>query len=140
VKEEMFHAIYEKFSQREAWRLFDDVLPALELARSRNLKLGVISNWDERLKSLLEQLGLISWFDLVLVSGEFGAHKPDPKIFQHAAMHFQVGPGEVLHIGDSEREDIAGATQAGLQARKIMRHGKSESLVDLLQPYLPAIA
>jgi REG-2-like HAD superfamily hydrolase len=140
VKEEMFHAIYERFSQREAWRLFDDVLPALELARSRNLKLGIISNWDERLKSLLEQLGLISWFDLVLVSGEFGAHKPDPKIFQHAARHFQVEAEEVLHIGDSEREDIAGATQAGLQARKIIRLGKSESLVDLLLPYLPAMA
>src|SRR5262245_57124078 len=65
VKEEMFHAIYYRFAQAAAWHLFEDVIPALESGKSRGLKFGIISNWDERLRPLLHELKLLNWFNVV---------------------------------------------------------------------------
>src|SRR5215475_3144489 len=53
-----FAALYDRFAEPTAWRVFDDVLPALESLTNRGVKLGLISNWDERLKPLLARLRL----------------------------------------------------------------------------------
>jgi putative hydrolase of the HAD superfamily len=131
VKEEMFRAIYDRFAQPTAWHLFDDVIPALEFAKSRNLKLGIISNWDERLRPLLRELDLLRWFDVVIVSVEVEAHKPDTKIFQAAAKTLELNSREIFHIGDSETEDVIGANHANMQARKIDR--KQSTLLQLIE-------
>ncbi|HXR07525.1 MAG TPA: HAD family hydrolase [Candidatus Acidoferrum sp.] len=47
-----FPALYAAFSSPSAWRVYDDVLPCLEQWRRRGLKLGAISNWDDRLRPL----------------------------------------------------------------------------------------
>src|SRR5262245_21359708 len=51
--ETLFPELYKRFGQAAAWRTFDDVAPSLERLRRRGLKLGIISNWDERLRPLL---------------------------------------------------------------------------------------
>ena len=132
VTEEMFHSIYERFAQPSAWHLFEDVIPALQFAKSRGLKLGIISNWDERLKPLLERFHLVHRFDSVIVSVEVAAHNPESRIFLEAAQALDSPAEESLHIGDSEREDVLGATEAGMQARKIDRQ-RNESLLEILQ-------
>ena len=60
-----FPELYEQFAKREAWRLFDDVLPALDALASRDIKLGVISNWDERLRGLLRRCSWSAPVELV---------------------------------------------------------------------------
>ncbi len=122
----MFDAIYDRFSEPRCWRIYDDVLPALEQLKSRGLRLAVISNWDDRLLPLLDRLGLARHFDAIFVSALVGAHKPSPKIFHHAAEHLCVSPCEVLHIGDSEGEDVAGARNAGFEAKRIRRSKTAE--------------
>ena len=134
IAEHVFHAIYHQFAQAESWRIYHDVLPVLQWARDRNLKLAVISNWDERLKTLLEQLGLAHWFDLILISAELGFHKPDPAIFKIAADRFNIPPHEMLHIGDSEQEDLKGAASAGMHSILIDRR-KNITLTSLIQRF-----
>src|SRR5436853_568573 len=80
-----FGELYELFAEPAVWRIFEDVRPALDTLAAAGLKLGVISNWDERLRPLLGRLGLIRYFGAVLVSGEVGCVKPQPAIFQQAA-------------------------------------------------------
>jgi putative hydrolase of the HAD superfamily len=126
VTANMFDAIYERFSEQRCWRIYEDVLPAVEQLKSRGLRLAVISNWDDRLVPLLEQLGLARHFEDIFVSASVGAHKPSPKIFHHAATQLGLAPTEVLHIGDSEAEDVAGARGAGFGARRIRRSGAVE--------------
>lgn len=126
VSTKMFDAIYERFSESRCWRIYDDVLPALEQLKSRGLRLAVISNWDDRLAPLLQSLGLANHFDAIFASAVIGAHKPSPGIFHHAATQLQVTPAEILHIGDSQNEDIVGARTAGFQARRIRRSGATE--------------
>ena len=116
VSPELFEAIYNRFAQPKAWLIYDDVIPTLQTLEQAGLKLAVISNWDERLVPLLERLGLATYFDEIVVSASLRAHKPDPRIFTHAAARLQVAPGRIFHVGDSESEDVAGARAAGFSA------------------------
>jgi putative hydrolase of the HAD superfamily len=98
-----FPDLYEHFAQPQAWRIFDDVLPALRKLASANLRLAVISNWDERLRPLLDRLELGKYFQTIIVSCEIGAAKPSPLIFEAAAKNLQLPPASILHVGDDFR-------------------------------------
>jgi len=123
-----FDAIYGRFATAATWRLFDDVLPAFAALKSRGLKLGAISNWDERLRPLLDELRLSRCFDVIVVSCDTGRVKPDPEIFLTAARQLGVPLGSILHVGDSAREDFAGAQAAGMRAVLVDRAGASPGL------------
>ena len=109
---ELFHC----FTEPRAWRIYDDVVPTLHGLRGRGLKLGVISNWDERLKPLLGRLGLGRCFDVVVVSCDVGVTKPSPRVFQASAEQLGLEAGTILHIGDDPVNDFHGARPAGFQA------------------------
>lgn len=121
LPEGCFTAIYERFAEPDAWRVFDDVLPTLDRLAKRGVRLGVVSNWDERLEPLLERLRLRGCFEAVVVSCHAGFTKPSPEIFQLAAGRLVLAPAAVLHVGDSRTEDVTGARSAGLHARLIRR-------------------
>ena len=74
-----FAELYEEFSKPAAWHVYEDVRPCLERLRQAGYKLGIISNWDERLRPLLKALGLDRYFDAIIISCEAGHHKPAPK-------------------------------------------------------------
>lgn len=69
---------------------------------------------------------------LVLVSEAVRAYKPDPRPFQAALEALGLAPAEVLHVGDSELDDVAGARAAGLAVAWINRDGRPR------RPGLPA--
>ena len=133
-----FPELYERFAQAAAWRIYPDVEPTLGALAGRGLKLGVISNWDDRLRPLLSALGLADSFETIIVSCEAGASKPATAIFQKAAEQLGVPPHTILHVGDSFAMDVEGARTAGLKAVQIERkappaqHGQITSLGDLL--------
>lgn len=117
----LFADLYARFAGTEVWRLYDDVVPALETLHTSGLRLGVISNWDERLRPLLRALKLERYFEVIVVSREFGQHKPAPAIFQHALRQLGLPGKAVLHVGDRASEDVEGAKRAGLQVVRIDR-------------------
>lgn len=121
LPEGYFAAVYERFAEPDAWRIFDDVLPTLEALNQRGIRLAVISNWDERLEPLLEWQGLRGHFEVVVVSCRAGFTKPSPEIFRLAVERLALAPEAVLHIGDSRAEDLHGSRAAGLHARLIHR-------------------
>lgn len=122
-----FPALYERFAQADAWRVYDDVLPALDWFRRRGFRLGVISNWDDRLRPLLANLGLADRFDTIVVSVEVGRPKPAPEIFRWAATALGLDPATILHVGDSPAEDFSGATSAGFRAVLLQRGARAGS-------------
>lgn len=136
--EACFAAIYRRFACASAWRVFDDALPALAQLKEQGCKLGIISNWDERLRPLLQELGLAKWFDAVAISHEVGHGKPSHQIFHHAAGLLLLPPGSILHVGDSEREDAAGARAAGFQAIVVERRSTSARAISSLGALLQA--
>src|SRR5207249_4810939 len=104
------------FAEAEAWRIYDDVLPALDALASKGIPLAVISNWDERLRPLLRQFRLQRYFNTLIVSCEVGSTKPSPVIFEHASKRIGIAPEQILHVGDSLAEDVAGAKAADFRA------------------------
>lgn len=116
-----FPALYERFVEADAWRIFEDVVPALETLATRGFKLGVISNWDERLRELLRSLKLDRHFEAFAISCEVGSCKPSAAIFDHLAATLGVPAKAILHVGDSLELDVAGAKAAGFQALRIDR-------------------
>jgi putative hydrolase of the HAD superfamily len=116
-----FDELFERFAQPGTWRIFPDVLPALEVLASRDLKLGVISNWDERLRPLLGGLKLHDYFQVIVISCEVGFSKPSPVLFEHTARQLGLPLRSILHIGDSPEHDFAGARGAGGQALLLNR-------------------
>ncbi len=118
-----FAELYDHFAAPEAWRIFEDVIPTLDTLAARGLKLGVISNWDERLRPLLKRLKLAGYFEAILVSREVGFSKPSCRIFEHAVRRLGLPPGSVLHVGDSLSMDVRGARAAGFRSSLLCRAG-----------------
>src|SRR5262245_3823790 len=52
--ESFFTDVFEFFRRKDAWRLYDDVIPTLTELRNRRMRLAVISNFDSRLDDLLQ--------------------------------------------------------------------------------------
>ena len=123
VSPALFNAIYDRFAEPDAWLIYDDVLPTLQALEKSGVQLAVISNWDNRLRFLLEKLRLATYFEHIVVSAEIGAHKPDPRIFIHTAELLDVAPEKILHVGDTRGEDIAGAHAVNAFACRIRRSG-----------------
>jgi putative hydrolase of the HAD superfamily len=117
----LFPALYDRFNDARCWELFADVLPTLLSLKMAGLKLVILSNWDERLRPLLAGLELLPAFDEVVISCEAGAAKPARAIFETAEARLKLLPSELLHIGDSPREDLAGALACGWNALLIDR-------------------
>src|SRR5437870_7615863 len=54
-------------------------------------------------------------FDAVITSESVRAYKPRPQIFQAALKVLRASPAEVVHVGDSLNEDVAGASRVGMR-------------------------
>ena len=119
----LFEALYDRFTEPRVWKVFDDVVPTLELLQKQGIRLAIISNWDERLRPLLKRLRLAQYFGPILVSCEVGCRKPKPEIFVRAAAALGMPATAVLHVGDCEHHDVAGAVGAGMRALLIRRAG-----------------
>ena len=87
-----------------------------------HLPTAVVSNADhEHVASWT-----VTWpVRFVLVSESIEAYKPHPRLFQTAAARLGVAPHEVLHVGDSDVDDVRGAKAAGLQVAWINRDGRA---------------
>lgn len=100
-------------------QLAPGVAAAIERLRG-HYRLGVISDtvfspgWA--LRRMLERDGLAAHFDAFVFSDEVGRAKPAAEVFAAAARQLGVQPGELLHLGDREHNDVRGARDFGARA------------------------
>ncbi len=113
-------ALFDHFADAARWQAYPEVPAQLERWRTAGLSLAVVSNFDQRLHGLLEGLGLAPLLDVVVVSSQAGAAKPDPRPFKQALEALQLTANQAWHVGDSP-EDINGARAAGLRCVLIRR-------------------
>jgi putative hydrolase of the HAD superfamily len=78
--------------------------------------LGVISNADGKIESVLRACGIADCFRSITDSSLVGYEKPRPEIFRHALKQMNAAPEESLYVGDVYSVDYIGATGAGMQA------------------------
>ena len=114
--ESFFESVYDLFGTAAAWELEPWCRQVLELLKLSGQRLGIISNFDTRIFSVLESLGIRESFELVVVSAESPYAKPDHAMFRMVVEQVGVPPDQCLHVGDHLKEDYEAAQAAGLQA------------------------
>jgi putative hydrolase of the HAD superfamily len=119
-----FEVLYDEFGAATAWEPFDDTRPALEALRRAGVRTVVVSNWDGRLRKILEEHELTPLLDGVVISAEVGWRKPHGEIFRRGLAAAGVRPGEALHCGDSVGDDVEGARAAGIRPVLLSRDGR----------------
>ena len=112
-------------------RLDPDALPILEATRRAGHATALISNFDHppHVHRVLDEMKLRPCFDSVVVSGEVGCKKPDPRIFSYSLEATGLLPHEVLYVGDTE-DDVNGALAAGIRPVLISRPGMPSASSD----------
>ena len=128
-RDNFFEIAYEHFAEAGVWQLYPEVPEVLEQLRPR-FQLGVVSNFDSRLRFILQHLGISSYFSYIFISSELGADKPDPEIFRRGLKIMHLNADEVFHVGDDPERDWNAAAAAGLSVFRLNR--PRNSLRDLL--------
>ena len=119
-RDAFFEGVYGHFAEPGVWELYPEVDDVLEELHGR-FQLAVISNFDGRLRVILEHLGVSKFFAHVFLSSELGADKPDPEIYRRALRLSEARPNETLHVGDDPERDWEAATAAGLSGFRLER-------------------
>ncbi len=122
--------LWSEFTRPGVWELFPETLEVLAALKGR-VRLGVISNFDSRLRTILLNLGVTEFFDDIVISSEVGTEKPAARIFSAALVRAGVAASEALHIGDEPEADWLGAECAGLLVFRLRR--PENSLRDVLE-------
>ncbi|TQD92297.1 hypothetical protein C1H46_022095 [Malus baccata] len=105
---------YQYYAKGDAWRLPDGAYETMLLLKEAGVKLAVVSNFDSRLRKLLEDLNVLHLFDSVIISSEVGHEKPDAGIFEAALDQVRVDAGKAVHVGDDKIADKDGANAIGI--------------------------
>jgi len=129
--DQFFDEVYDRFRSSEGWVLFPETIEALTELKGSGLKLGVISNFDNRIYSVMQNLNIRHFFDTVTLSSETGYCKPDREIFDAAVQALGVPASEVLLVGDSLRDDVEAGMRAGLHAALLDRNKRYGTLTQV---------
>jgi putative hydrolase of the HAD superfamily len=132
-RDPFFEAAYGHFAEAGVWELYPEVIDILQTL-APDFTLAVISNFDGRLRMILEQLTISKYFGHVFISSELGADKPDPLIYLRSLELSGFAADEVLHVGDDPQRDWAAGRAAGLEVFRLDRPNNSlRDLVGLLR-------
>lgn len=113
-----------RFDPRRTLRAFPDARPALEEARRRGYRVGVLSNFTLLdLPGSLEALGLGELVDVALSAAMIGAAKPAPEAYETMARALGV-PVEACLFVDDRPECVEGARRVGMRAWLLDRRGR----------------
>ena len=104
-------------------RLRDGALEVMDAIGARRLPMVVVSDYTTEHK--LRALGISDRFEAAIEGVRLGYVKPRPELFSRAADKLGIPASALLHIGDREDTDGAGARAAGCQVR-IIRPGPQD--------------
>ena len=125
-REDIYRAIIRTMDRKELEELiFPDVREALELLKKKKVLIATIGNvlsWPGMVtRYLLYKNNILDYFDLTVFMDEVGYMKPQKEIFLFTADQLGININELLHVGDSPENDLAGALLAGAKATLINR-------------------
>lgn len=106
--------------------LYEDTWPALDRLKQAGYRLAVLSNAYPSLIDALTRLGVLDYFELLIVSAFEGSEKPDPAIYYAALRAAQVEPSRALFVDDLP-VNIEAANAVGMCGILIDRDGQFET-------------
>jgi putative hydrolase of the HAD superfamily len=111
----LFLAEMQRGISRKRLVAIPQVRETLTLLKPRHL-LAVVSDAQSAYGlPELRAAGFDGYFAPVIISGDYGYRKPDPRLFQAALTELQVCPEEAIFIGNDRFRDVFGAKQVGMK-------------------------
>jgi HAD superfamily hydrolase (TIGR01549 family) len=91
---------------------------------ANRFRLGLLSNFDDSATGyeIVADTGLIDLFEIIVISAEFRLRKPHTALFERVLDTLRLRPDQVLFVGDTAHEDVAGAKRAGIPVAWINKH------------------
>jgi putative hydrolase of the HAD superfamily len=86
-------------------------------------------------RAKIDRFALAPFFDVIVVEGEAGFGKPDPRVFASALGTVRVPAGRALMAGDNYDCDVLGALGAGLHAVWIDRRERDTTPASPPRPH-----
>ena len=106
--------MYRGISRRQL-KLYPFVSEMLRLL-SGKLPLALVTDAQSAYaKGELRQVGILDYFDPIIVSGDYGYRKPDRRLFELAVDGLGVPAQNTLYVGNDMHRDIYGAREVGMQ-------------------------
>lgn len=111
----LIEAFYDRWPDMMAGAIEETVAIMAELRESGH-RLYALSNWSaETFPHARARFGFLDWFHGVVISGEVGVKKPDPRIFHILFQRHGIDPDLAIFIDDSARNVVA-ARDLGVEA------------------------
>jgi putative hydrolase of the HAD superfamily len=139
-EEACFQELYAHFARPDAWRCVPEAAEVLETLAARGHVLGIASNFDSRLRGLVESFSALRPVRHLVISSEIGWRKPAASFFVEMCRQAGSPAEQMLYVGDDPVNDYEGARAAGLRTVLLDPHGRAaisspariNSLSDLL--------
>jgi HAD superfamily hydrolase (TIGR01493 family) len=109
--------------------LFFQVTTKIELYPETRDVLNALGSFRSAIVSNADQEHVAAWnftlpVEFILISETVRAYKPHRLVFERALERLGLAPHEVLHVGDSDVDDVKGAKEAGLSVAWVNRDGR----------------
>lgn len=130
-KDKVYQQLVEEFQIETTWEdllqdyiaefknhcvSFPNLINTLEILKSLNLRLGMITNGRGQFQlDNIKALGIEKYFDTILISEWEGIKKPDPEIFKRALKQLEVPPHKSVFVGDHPENDVKAAQNVGMK-------------------------
>jgi putative hydrolase of the HAD superfamily len=94
---------------------FADAIDTVAWLRDSGCRLALLTNGSAGMqRNKISRFGLADLFDLILIEGELGFGKPDPRVYARALDSFGVRPGDAWMVGDNLEWDVAQPQRQGI--------------------------
>jgi len=116
-------------------RLYPHVREVLDVLRER-YRLAVVTDAQSAYaRAELHKVGLLDYFDPIVVSGDHGYRKPDRRLFQLALDGMGVAAEHALYVGNDMHRDIFGAQEAGMATVMVESDQGADAHLDCVPDY-----
>jgi len=113
----MAYQMAEDFTAEKDRRIdfYPGALETLRTLKNQGYPLALLTNGSSEMqRSKIDRFGLESFFNCILIEGEFGVGKPDKRVFLAALECLKVSSFEACMVGDDLSRDIQGAQGVGI--------------------------
>jgi 2-haloacid dehalogenase len=119
---ELIEAFHRRWPEMLAGAI-DGSVAILERLRAAGVRLFALSNWSAEMFPIARtRFPFLAWFDGIVISGEIGAIKPDPRIFEHLIDRYAIEPSSTVFIDDNAA-NVDAAAKLGFVALRFVDPG-----------------
>ncbi len=124
----LFEELFSHYGRPESWQLFADVPDCWRALRQRGYRVGIGSNYDSRLQTVVAGQPPLDENDGLFISSLVGYRKPAREFYDAIARAWELRPEQLLMIGDDRLNDYQGALDAGWHSIFLDRDSKQSEL------------